>query len=333
MSSNVTNILRSVYRMNMDSTEPLNILSICNNNEKYLSLLCQTQHNFYVINDQVWNASIEMRPSNLFTATVSTALDFVVCYDRAEQYAEAQNLARHLHIPIILVDMCSEELLKPHNILEDLAVHNISTLYRKPAIRICNSNYIRNSWNKESVSITVPLGVDTNRFQIVGGFGKTQGEIGLPSIHTTASITIDNNTAPQVGGEIARKLQNKYKILLTDKPEHDSPSVIQTQYFVNTNKTITVKLLEAMSAGNLVICLKNKEMENFIDNSKTGILINSLDELPATIESLEKNQKKKIQIAYNAREKIIKENSLDAFIKKWLLVFPMIKSSFYTPDT
>ena len=44
----VDNILRSIQRAQSSDVGKLNILTICKNNEKYINLLCQTNHNFYI---------------------------------------------------------------------------------------------------------------------------------------------------------------------------------------------------------------------------------------------------------------------------------------------
>ena len=89
----VNNILRSVYRINKDSEE-FNVLTMCRNNEKYISLLCRTSNHFYILPDHPWNVLIEKVPSNLSVLNLhSQPLDCIICYDRAEQYAEAQSLA------------------------------------------------------------------------------------------------------------------------------------------------------------------------------------------------------------------------------------------------
>lgn len=314
----VNNILRSVYRASSKDPQ-LNILSICRNNEKYISLLSQTNHNFYLPYENTWNQNIESPPSNLNSLRWDTALDFIVCYDRAEQYMEAYNLSRQLHVPIVLVDMCSEDLLRPHSILEGLKVRDKNALIRKPILRVCNSKYIHGSWNNDSVSITIPLGIDCNRFYLK----EKSSEI---------AVALDNNTSAEVGGAVSNNLGNAYKILLTDQPDHTNPTVIDTHYFINSNTTITIKLLEAMAAGNVVICLKNNEMESFIEHDNNGILINSIDDLSNTIKNLENTPKKRVQIGNNARNYILENHSLENFIKKWKTAFSMVKSSFYTPD-
>ena len=128
------------------------------------------------------------------------------------------------------------------------------------------------------------------------------------------------------------RVANEYKILLTDQPDHGNPTVIDTHYFINSNTTITVKLLEAMATGNVVICLKSNEMESFIQHNHNGVLINSIDDLSNTIKTLENTPNKRVEIGNNARSHILENHSLENFIKKWKTAFSMVKSSFYTPD-
>ena len=316
----VNNIIRSVRRVADTSTNRFNILTICRNNEKYINLLCQVPHNWYVLDNHPWNSLIAERPNNLLTLTAhANPLDCIVCYDRAEQYEEAQNIASKFHLPIVLVDLCSQSLVRSHNILETLQPKNSALLYRKPALSICGSSYIQDSWNKDSVSVVIPLGIDTNIY-------KPEQDL------NEVLISIDNNVNSQVGAEIANRLGG-YSILPTDHEDIDtSITVNKTHYFINTQSTVTIKALEAMAAANVVICIKNEDTETIIEHDKTGILIDNLDSLPETIERLEKSKDLKSKIGNAARKKVISECSLEDFISKWTNVFTMIKASFYTPS-
>lgn len=311
--------MRSAYRASTSFVDRYNILTICRNNEKYISLLCHLPHDFYILNEHPWNALIAKRPENVYTLTShTTPLDFIICYDRAEQYAEAQNIAKHHHIPIVLVDMCSETLIRPQHILEALQVRDPQMLYRKPAIRICNSNHIQESWNHDSIDLMIPMGIDNDQFKSL-----RSSEDSL--------IALDNNTASVVGAEIANRLENKYTILPTDHENPDDITLTKTKYFINTHNSVTVKLLEAMAAQNIIISLRNADTENLIEHSKTGMLIDNLEQLPTTIELLENSPDMCEQISHAARQYIIANHDLDTFVNKWLSVLTMMKSTFYLP--
>ena len=313
----VNNILRSVYRNSKDSDKKFNVLSMCRNNEKYISLLCKTPNNFYILPDHPWNVLIENVPSNLSLLSLhSQPLDCIICYDRAEQYAEAQSIAQKFHIPIILIDMCSESLVRPNHLLESLQPTDPSSLHRKPTLRICNDSYIQSSWNKDSVSIVIPIGIDTDILK-----SKQSNEL---------LISLDNNIPAQLGAEIATRLQN-HALIPTDHDQSQEKNIAKSSYFINTQRTVTVKLLEAMACENIVIAVRNADTENFITHEKTGILINDLNELLPTIQKIEGSPEIKEYIQKESRQKIIKEHSLEKFISKWLAAFSFLKSNFYTP--
>ena len=316
----VNNIIRSVQRITDTSTNRFNVLTICRNNEKYINLLCQVPHNWYVLGNHPWNSLIAERPTNLFTlSSHSSPLDCIVCYDRAEQYEEAQNIASQFHIPIVLVDMCSQSLIRPHNIVETLQPRNPASLYRKPAVNISGSNNMHESWNKDTVCVVIPIGIDTNIY-------KPEQDL------DEVLISIDNNVNSQVGAEISNRLAG-YKILPTDHEDiATSITVNKTHYFINTQSTVTIKTLEAMAAANVVICMKNQDTETIIEHDKTGILIDNLDSLSPTVEYLEKSKDLKSKIGNAARKKVIAEHPLKDFISKWTNVFTMIKASFYIPS-
>ena len=317
----VNNILRSVYRLQNKNDSPLNILTLCKHTEKYISLLCKTKHNFYIPQSHSWNHLAQQQPSNLniLESSIVPYLDYIICYDRAEQYEEAQTLASHFHVPIILVDMCSKSVLKPHHILENIKIIDHQRLQRQPALQICNTKYISESWGQQNVSTIIPVGIDTDIF-------KSQQNT------NQILISIDNNTAPVVGSTLAYQIKGRYPILPV---EHDNLEIVQvnrTQYYLNTNKSITISLLEAMAAANITISLKTEDTENFIVHNETGILLNSIHELSDTITFLETHPELKQKISQRAQQKILQEHSISNFVSKWLIAFKMIKALFYTPS-
>ena len=313
----LNNVLRSVYRINNEDSQ-FNILSLCRNNEKYLGLLCKTPHNFYILADHPWNIMIEQVPDNLSVLNLhSKPLDCIICYDRSEQYNEAQSLAHRFHIPIVLVDMCSESLIRPQHLLEGVYAADPSLLYRHPDLRICNSSHIQNSWNKDSVSIVIPMGIDSETFHSV------------PENQTL--VALDNNISPQLGAEISNRIGKDYPIIPTDHDQTQPKALTRSRYFVNTNQTVTVKLLEAMSCENVVIAVRNPDTESFIEHEKTGILIDHMDYIGPVIKNLEESQDLRVQISQNARKKILTDHSIEKFITKWSSAFSFLKSNFYTP--
>ena len=317
----VNNIIRSVYRASPTShIDRFNILSIGPNNEKYLSLIAQTQHKFYILPENPWNEMIEHKPSNVQDIRLLLdELDFIICYNRAEQYEQAQYWSKQLHIPIILVDMCSAELIRPQHLLEGITVKNRDILNKQPALTVSCNEYIQESWH-DNRSIVIPIGIDTNKFQPT----NTDNEI---------YVAIDNNTAQQVGTVIASHIGNNYQVIPTDHNNLNDISLNKAKYFINTNKSITVKTLEAMAAGTIVISLRTPDSEKYIDNYKTGVLIDHIENIILVLDTFEGPDRELAnEISINARQKIVEEHSMENFLSKWNQAFNIVRSTFYVPE-
>ena len=129
----------------------------------------------------------------------------------------------------------------------------------------------------------------------------------------------------------ASKTRVLFPILPTDHDNLQNITINKSRYFINTNKSITIKTLEAMSAENVVICLNTPDISNFITNRETGVLIDTMNDLRSTLIWLEKDNDTRLKIAQEARQKIVSEHSMQQFIDKWSHAFNSIKSSFYNP--
>ena len=315
----VNNILRSISRARSGSDTKLNILTACRNNEKYIALLAQTKHNFYILKEHKWNPLIEQCPSNVQVLNEwSEPLDYIICYDRAEQYDEMSSLSQRLHVPIILVDMCCKTMIRPQHLLEQMHNINLDHLNRTANLQVYSNEYIQQSWDSYTgTSVIIPIGINIDKFK-----NEESAE---------TCVAIDNNTVTQVGAQIATQIQNLFPILPTDHDNIQNITTNKSRYFVNTNKSITIKTLEAMSAENVVICLNTPDTSSFITNQETGVLINAMTDLHSTLLWLEKDNDTRLKIAQQARQKIVSDHLIQQFIDKWSSAFSIIKSSFYNP--
>ena len=315
----VNNILRSISKARSDSDIELNILTVCRNNEKYIALLAQTKHNFYILKEHKWNHLIEQCPSNVQTLNEwSEPLDYIICYDRAEQYDEMSIMSQRLHVPIILVDMCSKTMIRPQHLLEQMHNIDLDYLNRTANLQVYSNEHIQRSWDSYTgTSVIIPIGINIDKFK-----NEESAE---------TYISIDNNTVAQVGAQISTQDQDLFPILPTDHDNLQNITINKSRYFINTNKSITIKTLEAMSAENVVICLDTPDTSNFITNRETGVLINTLNDLHDTLIWLEKDSGARLKIAQQARQKIVSDHLMQQFIDKWSSAFSTIKSSFYNP--
>ena len=169
-----------------------------------------------------------------------------------------------------------------------------------------------------TVAQTIVIGVDVNKFNSINPKNKK-------------GIALDNNIPAQIGAVVASYVNNTHDILPTDRDDTNTPIVNTTKYFINPYKHITVKTLEAMAAENVVIALNTPDIASIITHQKTGWLLHSLDDLPAALVLLEQNQNLQQTIAQNARQKIVKDHSLDKFISRWQNTLQAIRMTIYHP--
>lgn len=215
--------------------------------------------------------------------------------------------------------MCSAELIRPQHLLEGITVKNRDILNKQPALTVSCNEYIQESWH-DNRSIVIPIGIDTNKFQPT----NTDNEI---------YVAIDNNTAQQVGTVIASHIGNNYQVIPTDHNNLNDISLNKAKYFINTNKSITVKTLEAMAAGTIVISLRTPDSEKYIDNYKTGVLIDHIENIILVLDTFEGPDRELAnEISINARQKIVEEHSMENFLSKWNQAFNIVRSTFYVPE-
>ena len=133
----IKNIIRSVTRKEDDL---LKIITFCEIEEKYNNLLCQTGHEFYLWEENInnnWNKLVEDKPDNLLNLPSSDRIynsyfDLVVCHNRVEQYNVALSVSQALHIPLVIIDHCGQEIVMPSTIFYKLNTGiDISLLNKK----------------------------------------------------------------------------------------------------------------------------------------------------------------------------------------------------------
>jgi predicted transcriptional regulator len=329
------NVINSIHRINKE--DPLNIILLCNNHEKYLSLVCKTGHNFYLWkkdgSPSSWNEGIEKKPENLRVLdrrALCTNFDYIISNDRLEQYNEASELALKFHTPIILIDHCCSSILKPHDVFSDVAPSDPQALLKTPGAVVSLSADISKSWHKNGLDLVIPIGIDTEKFSAKTPDGPDDvfGEL------SETTIVFDNNVGQSVGQRIFARLVNKpYSVIPTDSDVSNKEEIYQHgSYFINPYKNITTKLLEAMSSENVPICFRGAEMESFIEHGANGFLVDSEYEIAAILEELDIDASTRIAVGKNARDKVLALNSMDNFLSKWKHLLNYMRSQFYTPQ-
>ena len=330
----IENVIRSAWRRSEEG--PLNVLVIAENNEKYIRLVCQTENNFYLWSSSgnAWKKEIETRPENLHVIDQewpTSYFDMIICNNRLEQYDLAASLAHKFHLPILLIDHCSSEAVKPTSALETVNISNPQALYKNPSVVVPLSEPVSLSWPSGNLRLVIPPGVDTEKFHIPD---KRPMHVSFGEDLTERRIIFDNNTAPQVGEAIFRAFGSKmYTVIPTDSDIKDKEDIYQQgDYFINPQNHLTVKMLDSMSCGNIPICFAKTDLIEFIENGVDGFLVNKIEDIPVLLDNLDRlSTEERSGIGERAREKVISTQLAPKdFASKWKSVFNYMKSQYYT---
>ena len=333
----VENVIRSALRKSID--RPLNILLIADEHSaKYISLICQTENNFYwwAHEGQSWKNEIERKPKNLQVINEdwpTSYLDMIICNDRIEQYNIAASLAHRFHLPIVLIDHCSGHSIKPIHVFAEVGVDFPQRLHKNPSATISTSEHISLSWPTGKLRLIIPPSIDTEKFCIPDirppdkGFGENL---------TERRVTFDNTTPPQIGEAIFGAFGDKeHTVIPTDSDIWEKERIYrQGDYFINPQNHVTVKMLEAMACGNIPICFAKPDLVQFIENGVDGFIVKDVSEIQSVLTHLDElSEEERSNISQNARKKIISSQlTTEDFISKWTSVFNYMKSQYYTTE-
>ena len=318
----IKNIIRSVKRKKDDK---LKVITFCETEEKYNSLLAQTGHDFYLWGEGIdnnWNELVENKPSNIYKLPdvskniYENYFDLVVCHNRIEQYNIGEAISNSLHLPLIIIDHCGEKVLKASPIFSNVTTQDIKLLYQREfLLNVCTHNHLAKEWPHENKgSIVINTGIDTEKYK-------------PENIEKSFSIVLDN-FIPEPVAQFLSSL-NKYHIISTDR-EDKTNLYNYGSVFINTWKNINVKLLEAMSCGTVPICIESPEITHVVKNKETGFIVKDVQEMISLIDRIQNQEVNIEQIAKNAREYIVKNHHIDLFINKWNQVFQLASNSFYS---
>jgi len=322
-------IINSALRIRND--KPLNIVTLSYNDEKYIETLCSIGHNFYLWKPNgfsEWNKAIAPIPANLSILTEKdivspTHFDLVICHDRLDQLAHAEKISVAFHLPIIVIDHCHQETLRPHPAMGNIQIQNAPSLVNRSTVsmRVSSSNQIQQSWNDHTIGSVVRPGVDTERFT-------------TPSrerSYESPRLAFDNNLPEQMAHGILSDI-NRYHVVPVDREDKGSRSdpYHEGDIFINTYKNVTIKLLEAMSCECIPICFDSPDVQEFISHGENGFIVGSPNEIHTVIEDLYESPETMRTMATSARQTIIEHNQIQNFIDGWAKGLDFIRPQFYS---
>ena len=172
MPNPVASILRSVTR---PKNGPYNILTFVTH-ERYESLLCQTNHNFFSVSEKGytkgnWNLNFSKIPDNytmlnhVNSIPADIDIDMVLCHNRFGQYDLALEVASMYMCPLIVMEhTCTPEPESKHKVTKS----KLLEFYNKRGhINIFISEYSRDIWGWSQEidgAHVIHHGIDTGLF-------------------------------------------------------------------------------------------------------------------------------------------------------------------------
>ena len=319
----IKNIIRSVKRTQEDN---LKIITFCEAEEKYNHALSKTGHEFYLWNENInseWNGLVEEKPSNVFNLPAASSniynsyFDLVICHNRIEQYNLGSSISHALHIPLIIIDHCGENIVKTSPIFANVTTEDVTKLYEHEfIINVCTHNSLISEWPHPSKgAVAINTGVDTNKYRPL-------------NIEKNFTIVLDNFIPEPVAQFLAPL--NKYNIVSTDR-EDKTELYNQGDVFINTWKHINIKLLEAMACGTIPISIETPEIKHVIKNNETGFIAKDVEHMITIIDKIKNNEIRNLsQISQNDRDYIVEYHNINTFVHKWEQVFQLVHNSFYS---
>lgn len=325
MSAPVGSIINKFFQ---SPSKPLNILC-CPCHERFESCVAKTGHNFYAIRtNQVkdWNETYAPVPVNynlldknkVDQIPVHMDYDVVFCQNKFGQFQLLQNIARQLHLPMICLEhtqpvkeWSKEELAQFTNMKGD--------------VNVFISNHSRSAWGFADNGIVISHGIDTELFK--------------PSRKCGNILTVANEYKQRdyfLGYRIFEQVARQIKIRLVGDNkdlggfpartvEELANEYGQASIFFNTSQVspIPMSLLEAMSSGCICVSTRTCEIPNIIKHGENGLLYDTPEEAAGMLQYIladpENLEFKRLGAA--ARQTILNDFSLEAFVKNWDMAF------------
>jgi len=310
----IENAIRSVTRT---ASDKLNIVVMCDNEEDYISTLCQTGHNFYILQDiheSQWKRSLEATPSNLticpsFVTACNRHYDLIIVFNRLTQWDKANKLSAAWHVPIIVVDIATFNTKLQHPFFVDVSVETPEKMHTHGGeITVGSSEIVTGSWTSPH--------------------SKFATTIHSPYNPPQRELNPRENNRIAIDSDIEQNYLRSLPITLTNGVF--SQGLSDAAFYLHLWKCVTPKMLEAMMFRIPVITFESLDFKEFIDKEAV-ILIQELQVLnqPNIMREL-KAFPKQYSVVENAFNIVSERHSPEKFLADWNHIFNHSISLFYT---
>lgn len=303
MSIIIESIIRAATRKN---SEPLNIILV-GASERYEGYLSHTGHNFYSFGKR-WNHLAHLIPENLkevFSLEYGLGYDLVLCLGRKRDLAKAKVISKNYHIPLVLAEL-------------DFPNPNQEVLKEEGDINVFINKSQAAAWGFKKDYLTINNCVDINLFTL----GDTKRELtAMTAIHFWKERDWSHGFR-----NYHRSIKDTpNKIFGSDKFLHWQDLVDEyrkTKIYFNPTVRVAqpLQILEAMSAGCIVVALDNELNRELITDKMNGFLVTEQNAAETIKQILATDWKVLRPVQYGAAD-TIHHYSLESFVNNWNQVF------------
>lgn len=311
-------------KINKPAKEKYNIVTF-STHEAYQETMARTGHNFYLLQvngSKSWNENFRKLPSNCKILTDPNQIpydtDILLSQERYSQIQIMTRIANITRIPLIHIDH-----------IEPVKDTNFNKLLQYKADRhVFITEHNKNSWGINGQVIN--HGIDTDIFT---GWKPNKSK----KVVYTVNYLKDRDFFcgwkewKYIKEKIAKTDPDIELLLIGDNPGISKPisnknelasKLTSCACYLNTSKfsPVPMSLLEAMSCGMPIVSTKHQEVGKLLNDSNSRAS-NDPDYLADMIVTICNNNEAFCKIGNEARNLILKDFSINSFIKNWNCLF------------
>jgi hypothetical protein len=294
--------------------------------ERYQTQLAKTGHNFYSFQYdgcKKWVVPYGNKPSNYYTLPINSIVngvdfDFILTQSKFGQFQVAQQINRHLKLPII-----SLEHTLPIPSWSNQQLNAFKNMLGN--INVFISDYSVKQWDMTCDNTVIYHSVDAELFCQDSEVQKTTDVLSVVNDFKNRDYCCNYSGWEKITKELNVKLVGDNPGL--SKPA-ENPQALAKEYqsakvFLNTStiSPVPTSLLEAMACGCAVVTTSTCMIPEIINNGVNGYCSNDEFSLRSCIENLLQDDELRIKMGNEARKTILEKFSETNFINNWNNVF------------
>ena len=297
----------------------LNILTF-HTHESYQYELAKTGHNFFHMKCEErpngWNENVRPKPKNIFEIDSSNVnlKDFDILLTQSQ----GQNLKFR-----------GNNSIKKINLEHTYPMTDNLKIDVDANIKVYITESSKKMW-RDTSGFVIRHGIDSNEWRkcdyslnsvltTVHAFQQRDWACGY-NLYTQSVMGIDNKIFGSENEAIGAEQTLSYDHLRDIKSRY--PIYLNT----SLRSPVPFALLEAMSAGMIVVSTPTCEIPFYIKNGSNGFLCRDAKSFNLLLKDILNNKKKYIKIGNKAKNDIKNLASIDLFINKWNFIFKKILS-------